>query len=276
MLLAPLLLLMAGLLAWPMTLATRSSLEPAAGGTAGDSVFFRYSRVFSQPRELKALGYSLGLSASVAVVSTIVCLGPAWVLARKRFPGRRIVRAIFVLPMSFAGIIVGFLIALLFGLFGFVPQISERLFGTAWFTGLAYQFAGLVIAYLYFEIPRATLTLESAVRKIDPRLDAAARSLGASIWRRSWLVTMPLLAPALLSTFAVTFSVSLGSFGVLLVLATRRVNLLPMEIFTRYTGFPNDPNAAAAMAIVLVAIAFTVNYGTRALVEGWLSSRGQS
>jgi ABC-type spermidine/putrescine transport system permease subunit II len=110
------------------------------------------------------------------------------------------------------------------------------------------------------------LTLESALRKFDMRLEAAADSLGANRFQRFVWVILPVIWPALISTFAVTFTVSLGSFGVALILSTRQVNLLPLEIFTQYVAVPADRAAAAAMAMALTGIALGVNYGLRTWV----------
>src|SRR5262249_23233456 len=97
------------------------------------------------------------------------------------------------------------------------------------------------------------------------RLEAAAKTLGADRWQRFFLVLVPLMAPALLSTFAVTFSVSLGSFGVALIVS-KRFSLLSLEIFQLYTGLLNGP-LAATMAVVLGTIALTTNLVMRSVFE---------
>jgi len=204
---------------------------------------------------------SFALSLTVAIFSVLVCLAPAWIFATQEFRGKAWLRAIYALPMSFSGIIVGFLMILLLGRIGFVPQLFHRLTGHALFSGLAYQFGGLLLAYIYFEIPRATLTLESALRKFDFRLELAARTMGAGRWQRLFWVVLPNLWPAFISTLAVTFSASLGSFGVALILS-RRFTLLPVEIYRQFTGFLNL-QAAAAMSMVLVLTALIVNYSLR-------------
>lgn len=227
--------------------------EEPAGVTVAN-----YVRIVMDSRYRDALLHSVGLSFLVAAASIGICLAPAWLFVRREFFGKRLIRALFALPMSFSGVIVGFLVVIMLGRIGFVPRMFEALFGSSFLSGAAYQFSGLLIAYVYFEIPRATLTLESALRKFDFQLEAAARSLGADRWQRLFLVVLPLLWPALISTFALTFCVSLGSFGVALIVS-RRFSVLPLEIFQEYTGFLNHEQAAA-MAVTLVAIAFAVNY----------------
>jgi len=250
------------LLVWPLAHLLRQSLlltdAPAAGLT-----LHNYLEIAAVPRYRHALTWSLELSLAVAVGSTLICLAPAWLFTRYQFPGKRLMRGILTLPMTFAGMIVGFLMVILLGRTGFIPQLLERLTGEPFLSGAGYQFPGLILAYLYFEIPRATLTLESALRKLDGRLEQAGRSLGANRRQVLYLVVLPVIRPALISTFAVTFSVSLGSFGVLLVLSIRRFTLLPLEIFTQYIAPPTDQGLAAAMSLTLLAVAFATGYGLR-------------
>lgn len=262
----PLLLVVLALLFWPLAHLVQQSLLLTDAPTAGVTLH-NYREIFVVPRYRHALLWSLDLSLAVAAGSTLLCLVPAWLFTRYEFRGKRIVRAILTLPMTFSGMIVGFLMVIMLGRTGFIPQLLEALTGTPYLSGVGYRFPGLILAYLYFEIPRATLTLESALAKLDHRLEQAARSLGASRWQVFRLVVLPLIWPALVSTFAVTFSVSLGSFGVLLVLAIRRFTLLPLEIFTQYVAPPSDHGIAAAMSLTLLAVAFGTGYGLRRLVQ---------
>jgi putative spermidine/putrescine transport system permease protein len=256
----PLVLLLSLLLFYPLTLLLCRSLRDGAGFSLGN-----YLLLFSDAAHGRALFNSVILSTLVASISTLVCLAPAWLFANENFPAKNFVRAIFTLPMSFSGIIVGFLAVIMLGRIGAVPQLFERVTGRNYTAGWAYQLGGLVLAYLYFEIPRATLTLETALRKFDPQLSVAARSLGAGTWQRLRLLILPLIWRPLVSTFAVTFTVSLGSFGVALILS-KRFSVLPLEIFQQMTGFGNQ-GLMAAMTIALVLLAFVINYSLRSLGE---------
>ena len=258
----PLLLLLTALLAWPLGHLAWVSFHAAESPEAGITLH-NYLQIIAVPRNRHALVWSLELSLAVAFASTVICLAPAWLFTRYQFRGKWLIRGILTLPMTFAGMIVGFLMVILLGRTGFIPQILERLTGQPLWSGVAYQFPGLILAYLYFEIPRGTLTLESALRKLDSRLELAAHSLGANRRQTFRLVVLPLIWPALISTFAITFSVSLGSFGVLLILSIRRFTLLPLEIFTQYIAPPADQGIAAAMSLTLLMIAFGTGYGLR-------------
>jgi putative spermidine/putrescine transport system permease protein len=272
----PLVALVFALLVYPLALLAAQSVRPGAGildapRDARGLSLANYLLVVADADYRTAYLHSIVLSLGVALASTLLCLPSAWLFARRDFPGKRLARALFTLPMSFSGVIVGFLAILMLGRIGFLPQLLERLTGRPLLSGIAYQFAGLVAAYVYFEVPRATLTLEAALRKFDVRLDAAARTLGAGRWQRLRLVLLPLFFPALLSTFAVTFSVSLGSFGVALIVS-KRFTLLPLEIFQLYTGLLNGP-LAAAMALVLGLTALAVNLAIRSACGTYERSR---
>ena len=253
-LLLPLAALVAAFLVYPLLILFAASLHP---GEAAALSLANYEKLLENPDFRTSLLHSVVLSAAVAAGATGLSLGPAWLLARYDFRGKWLLRAGFALPMSLSGIIVGFLTVIMLGRVGFVPKVAEALTGRAWLAGSAYQLTGLVIAYLYFEIPRGMLTLEGALRRFDPALEAAARSLGASRGQRFRWVVWPLIAPVLASTFAVTFSVSLGSFGVALVVS-RRFSVLPLEMFQQFTAALQTP-LASAMAVSLVAIALGVN-----------------
>ncbi len=254
----PLGLILLLLLLYPLGLLGWISVHGGEGSGVGS-----YLMLFRDAGYRWALFHSVLLSALVASISSLVCFAPAWLLANEEFAGKSLVRAVFTLPMSFSGIIVGFLAVIMLGRIGAVPQLLERLTGTNYTSAWAYRLSGLVLAYLYFEIPRATLALEAALRKFDPQLSVAARSLGAGLTQRLRFLVLPLIWRPLLSTFGLTFTVSLGSFGVALILS-KRFSVLPLEIFQQITGYGNR-SLMAAMSITLVVVAFAINYLVRML-----------
>lgn len=270
LLLLPLVLVLGGLIAWPVLQLVASSLASSTGGWT----LANYTALATDGQLRGALLSSVTLSAAVAVGSTFLCLAPAWVLVRWPIRGKRLLRATLALPMSLSGVIVGFLWILMLGRSGLVPQLAEAATGEPWLSGAAYTMLGIASAYLYFEIPRATLSLEAALRKFDFRLEAAARTLGAGRWQRFLWVILPAIWPAVVSTFAITFSVSLGSFGVVLLLSTRSFSVLPLEIFMELFSFPSNPPLAAAMSVALILLALGFNYGLGRLAEHLARARG--
>lgn len=259
----PLIVALFALLVWPLSVLGYSSLH-----RGGELTWENYARMFGDHSFRTSLVHSLTLSLFVSAFATLISLVPAWFLSTHEFRGRRLVRAAFTLPSSLSGIMVGFFAVLMIGRVGFIPHVTQRWFGSAWLSGAAYQLTGLVIAYLYFEIPRGVLGLEAALAQFDPRLIDAAASLGAGVWQRWLWVIFPVIRPALLSTFAFTFNVSLGSFGAALILS-RRFSVLPLEIYHHFTAMSDAP-LAAAMALSTAVIALLLRWafaGIRGVVS---------
>ncbi len=251
----------------PLEMIKVSGASEVAARKVGwqDLTFKNYATIFTDPFYRSSLVLSLTLSIVVSVLSIVLCIGPAWLLVRKDFFGKRVFRAVLTVPMAFSGIIIGFLAVIMIGRIGFIPQFSRWLIGIPVAEALAYSLAGLGLAYIWFQIPRATLTLESAIRKFDWDLDSAARSLGASNWQALRYVLLPLLIPAIVSTVAVTFAVSMGSFGVALLLL-KKASIFPLEIYNQvYANLAFE--MAAAMSVVLGLLTVGINYALRKYAE---------
>lgn len=275
----PMIVFVMAFLVYPFAHMTFVSAQPAAALKGGAFLLgeqtargwrhltlANYLLVLRDPYYLGTLWHSVAISLAVSLISILLCMAPAWLLIRKEFWGKRLLRAVLTIPMAFSGVIIGFLAIVMLGMAGAVPEATRFLVGLPVGQGLAYTLTGLILAYIYFQIPRATLNLESAIRKFDWDLDAAAQSLGASAWQRLWYVLIPLLMPAIMSTMAVTFAVSMGSFGVALLLL-KKLSVLPVEVYLQmYTAF--DFEMAATMSVILSLTTMATNlflrrYGER-------------
>lgn len=247
----PLAVFLLAFVVWPLArLVALAFTGPGAGALA---------RVLAAGRYRTALVNSVSLSAGAALVAVALALVPAWIFARESFSGRDLLRTAVSLPLTFSGVLVGFLVVVMLGRIGAVPKLLGILTGRELLSGSAYTVGGLFFAYLYFEIPRAVMTLEAAFRRFPAELDAAGRSLGAGFFQRLWFVVLPYAAPALRSTLAITFSASMGSFGVALILS-RRFTVAPLEVYTELTAFLND-SVAGALCLVLALSTFLVDRG---------------
>ena len=153
-------------------------------------------------------------------------------LQRNKFPGNAALVAMLTLPLAFPGVVIGFMVIVLAGRQGLIGDISQALTGEK--IVFAYSMAGLFMGYVYFSIPRTILTVMATAEKLDPRLEEAARSLGASPWRVIRDVIIPGLKPAFISAGAICFATAMGAFGTAFTLATR-INVLPMVIYTEFT-----------------------------------------
>jgi putative spermidine/putrescine transport system permease protein len=238
-LVAPALAVFAAFWLLPMAALVRVSADGAFVAT--------YVALLSNTRYMASLGATIALSAGVTLVTLVLSTLAGLLLARREFPGKRVLIALLTFPLAFPGVVVGFMVIMLAGRQGLIGLLSARLTGDKWV--FAYSVAGLFVGYLYFSIPRVIVTVIAAASKLDASLEEAARSLGASPWRILLDIVLPALAPGLVAAGAICFATSMGAFGTAFTLATD-LNVLPMTIYTEFTLNANVATAAG-LSIVL-------------------------
>ena len=223
-------------------------------GGSGASGWAAYGALLTDAGHFNAWLATLGVAAATTA-ATLLISGVAGVfLQRHKFPGNAALVAMMTLPLAFPGVVVGFMVIMLAGRQGLIGTISEALTGDK--LVFAYSLLGLFMGYVYFSIPRTILTVMSATEKLDPKLEEAARSLGASRWRVVVDVIVPGLKPAFISAGAICFATAVGAFGTAFTLATR-INVLPMVIYTEFTLSANIA-LAAALSFILGAVTWLV------------------
>lgn len=223
-------------------------------GATGELGLGNYALVLTNERYLRSLLYTVMLSAAVTAATLAISGVAGLFLIRNRFPGRSLLTAMLTLPLAFPGVVVGFMVILLAGRQGLIGEITGALTGER--LVFAYSMAGLFTGYVYFSIPRVILTVMASAEKLDPDLEAAARSLGARPWQIVRDVILPGLRPALVSTGAICFATSMGAFGTAFTLATN-IDVLPMTIYTEFTLNAHIA-VAAAMSLVLGVITWLI------------------
>jgi putative spermidine/putrescine transport system permease protein len=225
-----------------------------AVGASGAEGIATYAAMLTHPAYFRSLVATVLLSAAVTAVTLLISAVAGLFLTRNRFPARGLLTALLTFPLAFPGVVVGFMVILLAGRQGLIGRISQTIFNEE--VVFAYSMAGLFLGYLYFSIPRVILTVMAAAEKLDPKLEEAARSLGASPWRVVTDVLVPGLKPALISAGAICFATSMGAFGTAFTLATR-INVLPITIYTEFTNYANFATAAS-LSIVLGVLTWLV------------------
>jgi putative spermidine/putrescine transport system permease protein len=235
-------------------------------GASGSSGAMAYLAVLTNHHYLVSLLSTLLLSAVVTLATLAISTVVGVFLQRHQLPGKSLLMAMLTFPLAFPGVVVGFMVIMLAGRQGLIGSVTDKLFGEP--LVFAYSLSGLFLGYLYFSIPRVILTLIAAAEKLDPSLEEAARSLGATPWRVLTDVVLPGLMPALVSSGAICFATSVGAFGTAFTLATN-IDVLPMAIYNEFTGYANFA-MAAALSIVLGVITWLV----LALARSWAGSSG--
>ena len=149
-----------------------------------------YLEIITNPRYSTSVLSTIVLSVFVTLASLFVGGLSGLFLERHRFWGRDAVVGLITLPLSFPGVVVGFMIIMLGGRNGLIGMFTQGL--GAGKLVFAYGMAGLFLGYLYFSIPRVVTTVMAAAKKMDPMYEEAARTLGASSFRILKDVTLPL------------------------------------------------------------------------------------
>jgi putative spermidine/putrescine transport system permease protein len=239
-------------------------------GASGPDGIAAYLAVVTNARYFQSLVSTVALSVGVSVVTLVLSLITGVFLQRNRFPGRGVLISLMTLPLAFPGVVVGFLVILLVGRQGLVGDITSRLFDEK--LVFAYGMAGLFIGYLYFSIPRVILTIMASVEKLDPALEEAARSLGASTWQVLRDVILPALTPAIISSGAICFATSMGAFGTAFTLATQ-INVLPLTIYNEFTNYANFA-MAASLSIVLGIVTWAALAAARSFAGAGVAAAG--
>ncbi|THF61022.1 ABC transporter permease [Pseudothauera rhizosphaerae] len=223
-------------------------------GGSGSRGWSAYAAILTDAVYFNALLATLGVAAATTVTTLLVSGVAGVFLQRHPFPGNRLLVSLLTLPLAFPGVVIGFMVIMLAGRQGLIGTLTQALGGDR--LVFAYSLAGLFMGYVYFSIPRTLLTIMAAAEKLDPRLEEAARSLGASTWRVVRDVILPGLKPALISSGAICFATAVGAFGTAFTLATR-IDVLPMVIYTEFTLSANIA-MAAALSFVLGAVTWLV------------------
>lgn len=223
-------------------------------GGSGKTGWAAYAAILTDMHYFSSLVSTLGV-ATATTAATLVISGISGVfLQRHKFPGNGALVAMLTFPLAFPGVVIGFMVIMLAGRQGLIGQVTQALTGEK--LVFAYTMSGLFMGYVYFSIPRTILTVMAAAEKLDPKLEEAARSLGASPWRVALDVIIPGLKPAFISAGAICFATAVGAFGTAFTLAAK-INVLPMVIYTEFTLSANIA-MAAALSFVLGIVTWLV------------------
>jgi molybdate transport system permease protein len=222
-------------------------------------------RVLAESQVVDALRLSLVCASSATVLSLLFGVPLAWVLARARFRGRGLLRALVTLPLVLPPVVGGVALLLAFGRRGIVGQYLDSWFG---FT-LPFTTLGVVVAETFVAMPFLIVTVEGAFRSADRGYEEAAATLGASrltVFRR---VTLPLIGPSLVAGSVLCWARALGEFGATITFAGNfpgRTQTMPIAV---YLALERDPEAAIALSLVLLAVSVAVLVGLR---DRWLNT----
>lgn len=200
---------------------------------------------------------ALDLSLRTSVVSTALCLvlgvPMATVLARTRFPGQSVLRAVVLLPLVIPPVVSGIALLYTFGRRGLLGGTLNAL-GIE----IAFSTVAVVLAQTFVSLPFLVIALEGSLRTLGGGHEVVAATLGANPTMTFRRVTLPLVLPGLLSGAVLAFARSLGEFGATITFAGSlqgTTTTMPLQIYLERLS---DPDAAVALSLVLVVVAVAV------------------
>jgi molybdate transport system permease protein len=202
--------------------------------------------------ESEALRLSLIVTLRSVLMSLPVAVAIAWLLARRRFPGRTLFDAFVHLPLVLPPVVVGYLLLLLLGTHGPLGGWLLSSFGVR----VAFTTNGAALATAVMSFPIMVRAMRISLEMVDRGLEDAARTLGAGPLDRFLSVTLPLMMPGVLAGAVTAFSAGLGEFGAVITFASNipgQTRTLPLALYTALQT-PNGDAEAARLAAVSFAL----------------------
>jgi sulfate transport system permease protein len=214
----------------------------------------QFWQTITMPTAMASYRLTFGASFCAALVNVVFGLIVAWVLVRYEFFGKKIVDALVDLPFALPTAVAGITLAALYSDHGWVGQLLSPLGIKVANTQL-----GIFIALTFIGLPFIVRTVQPILEDLDPELEEAASSLGASRWQVFWRVILPMLTPALLTGFALAFARALGEYGSVIFIAGNipmKTQITPVIIMGELDMF--DYGKATAIAVVMLVVSFVL------------------
>lgn len=218
------------------------------------------------PAEWQAVYLSLNVSFWAVLASLPLGIFVAHALARWRFWGHGLLNGLVHLPLVMPPVVTGYLLLAAFGRKGWIGAPLEAWFGFSF----AFNWMGAALAGAVMAFPLMVRAIRLAIEAVDPKLEAASATLGASPWRVWWSVTLPLAFPGVLAGAVLAFAKAMGEFGATITFVSSipgKTQTLPSAIYA-FLQVPDGETSAMRLVLVSVAVAM----GAVVLSE-WLARR---
>jgi sulfate transport system permease protein len=212
----------------------------------------QFWQTVTAPRVLASYRLSFGASFIGAAINAVFGLLIAWVLARYRFPGKRLVDALVDLPFALPTAVAGITLAAIYSEKGWIGQYLAD-FGFK----VAYTPLGIVVALTFIGLPFVVRTVQPVLEDLEPELEEAAACLGANRWQTFRYVILPSVLPALLTGFSLALARAIGEYGSVIFIAGNIPmvsEITPLLIITKLEQY--DYAGATAIATVMLGASF--------------------
>lgn len=215
-----------------------------------------YTSFFRSPEFTAALWLSLKLAVLVAAATLAASLPVGYALARTTFRGKAAVEALLMSPLFFPNVVLAIALLIFFS--------RLRILGTL---------PALFLAHSVVAFPYALRTITAGITTVEPQLEEAAMSLGASHFRAAFSVTLPMIRPSLATAAVFTFIISLDEVVLSLFLSGVGTTTLPVRIFN-YIQFTSDATIAAISTVLLLVPLLAIVLFPRVLFGGGVAGHG--
>lgn len=205
--------------------------------------------------EISALTLSLAVALRSVLLNLLPAILAAWVLTRRRFPGRTVLDAFVHLPLVLPPVLVGYLLLLLLGTRGPIGSWLDQSFGIQ----LTFSTMGAAVATAVMSFPLMVRAIRISLENVDRGLEEAARTLGAGAWRRFATITLPLMLPGILAGVVTAFAAGLGEFGAVITFVSNipgETRTLPLALYTALQS-PGGDAVAARLALLSFSLGLT-------------------
>ena len=206
---------------------------------------------------------SLRVSLTATALTLLVGIPVAWLLARKRFPGRDLLEALVVFPLILPPTVLGYYLLVIIGSQG---PVGRALAAAG--IELAFTWRAAVLAASLGSIALLIKSAQAGFETVDPRLEQAARTLGRSEWSVFWAVTLPLAWRSVLAGSVLAFCRAMGEFGITLMVAGSipgKTQTLPLAIYDRVQA--NQMGEANALALIAIGVVGILLFGLSRLAR---------
>ena len=235
---------------------------------AGALSFGQFWDVATGERALAAYRVTFGASLLAAAINAFFGLVVAWMLVRYPFPGKRFIDSLVDLPFALPTSVAGITLATLYAGNGWIGRYLEPLGLKVAFTPL-----GIVVALTFIGLPFVVRTLQPVIEDIEPEVEEAAATLGATRLQTFRRVLLPGILPALLTGFTLAVSRAVGEYGSVIFIAGNMPlvsEITPLLIISKLEQY--DVVGATALACVMLAISFVLLLAVNGL-QWWAANR---
>ncbi|WP_018652553.1 molybdate ABC transporter permease subunit [Actinobacillus capsulatus] len=217
------------------------------------------------PQELDAIFLSLKVALLAVVLSLPFAIFIAWLLSRKQFLGKSLLNGIVHLPLVLPPVVIGYLLLISMAKKGAIGQYLWQ-----WFEfSFSFSWKGAVLASMVMAFPLMVRSIRLTLDAVDPKLEQAARTLGASPSKVFFTLTLPLSYSGITAGAVLGFARSLGEFGATITFVSNIPNqtqTIPSALFT-FIETPNGELAAARLCAVSIIISLIALFASEWFAE---------